>query len=179
MDNNLLPTVTTLDEKTNAIARQLMDESDSEKVKELTALFNLNAQKRNVVRVMKMSGLLDKVTDQVIERFEKTPNNFSNDELLRYMQAAEASIDKATKSLSAVEETPAIVQNITNNTQLNVISDEGLNRESRQRVFDAVRMIMGMSEDISTSIEQEDEFEEDIEFMDEESIDDRDTTEEA
>ena len=71
-----------LDTQTREIAQKILDEQDVDKVKDLTALFNLNTQKRNVIRVMKMNSLLDGVTDQILERFEKRADNFSNEELL-------------------------------------------------------------------------------------------------
>lgn len=129
-----------LDEKTALIAQQILDEQDIDKVKDLTALFNLNAQKRNVMRVIKMNGLLDKVTDQVIERFEKYPANFSNDDLIKYMQVTENAIDRANKNLNLVEETPAI--QLMQNNQVNINIDNGLDRDSREKVLDAVKAIL-------------------------------------
>lgn len=129
-----------LDEKTAMIAQQILDEQDIDKVKDLTALFNLNAQKRNVMRVIKMNGLLDKVTDQVIERFEKYPANFSNDDLIKYMQVTENAIDRANKNLNLVEETPAI--QLMQNNQVNINIDNGLDRDSREKVLDAVKAIL-------------------------------------
>lgn len=129
-----------LDEKTALIAQQILDEQDIDKVKDLTALFNLNAQKRNVMRVIKMNGLLDKVTDQVIERFEKYPANFSNDDLIKYMQVTENAIDRASKNLNLVEETPAI--QLMQNNQVNINIDNGLDRDSREKVLDAVKAIL-------------------------------------
>lgn len=129
-----------LDEKTALIAQQILDEQDIDKVKDLTALFNLNAQKRNVMRVIKMNGLLDKVTDQVIERFEKYPANFSNDDLIKYMQVTENAIDRANKNLNLVEETPAI--QLMQNNQVNINIDNGLDRNSREKVLDAVKAIL-------------------------------------
>lgn len=129
-----------LDEKTALIAQQILDEQDIDKVKDLTALFNLNAQKRNVMRVIKMNGLLDKVTDQVIERFEKYPANFSNDDLIKYMQVTENAIDRANKNLNLVEETPAI--QLMQNNQVNINIDNGLDRGSREKVLDAVKAIL-------------------------------------
>ena len=67
-----------LDNKNEDIAQQIIDANTVEETRDLTALFNLNAQKRNVLRILKMNNLLDKVTDQMIERFEKTPGAFSN-----------------------------------------------------------------------------------------------------
>lgn len=129
-----------LDTQTKQIAQEILDEQDIEKVKDLTNLFNLNAQKRNVMRVIKMNDLLDKVTDQVIERFEKRPDNFSNDDLIKYMQVTENAIDRANKNLNLVEETPAI--QLMQNNQVNINIDSGLDRDGRERVMDAVRAIL-------------------------------------
>ena len=131
---------TSLDSKTKDIAQQILDTDDIDKVKDLTNLFNLNIQKRNVMRVVKMNELLDNVTDKVAERFEKTPDNFTNDDLLKYMQVTENSIEKANKNLNLVEETPAI--QLQQNNQVNINIGTSLDRESRVKVTDAVQAIL-------------------------------------
>lgn len=129
-----------LDSRTQKIAQEILDTEDIDKVKDLTNLFNLNTKKRNVMRVLKMTQLLDNVTDKVIERFEKTPDNFSNEDLLKYMQVTENAIDKANKNLDMVEETPAI--QFQQNNQVNINIDRGLNRDSRAKVTEAVEAIL-------------------------------------
>lgn len=131
---------TSLDSKTKDLAQQILDTDDIDKVKDLTNLFNLNIQKRNVMRVVKMNELLDNVTDKVAERFEKTPDNFTNDDLLKYMQVTENSIEKANKNLNLVEETPAI--QLQQNNQVNINIGTSLDRESRVKVTDAVQAIL-------------------------------------
>lgn len=132
-----------LDNQTKQIAQEILDEQDIERVKDLTNLFNLNAQKRNVMRVIKMNELLDKVTDQVVERFEKRPDNFSNEDLIKYMQVTENAIDRANKNLNLVEETPAIQYLQQNN--VNITIDNGLDRDARERVMDAVKAFLAHS----------------------------------
>lgn len=151
---NLVP----LDTQTREVAQQILDETDVDKVKDLTNLFNLYSQKRNVMRVVKMNHLLDKVTDKVVERFEKTPDNFSNDDLIRYMQVTENAIDRANKQLNLVDDTPAI--QLQQNNQVNVNIIDGVDRESRERIAMAVKaMLMKASgdtdEDTSNIIEGE------------------------
>jgi hypothetical protein len=141
-----------LDTRTQQIAQEILNEDDIDKVKDLTNLFNLNAQKRNVMRVIKMNDLLDKVTDQVITRFEKRPDNFSNDDLIKYMQVTENAIDRASKHLNLVEETPPI--QLMQNNQVNINIDSGLDRESRERVMDAVRAILASG---TTNLDELDE----------------------
>ena len=129
-----------LDSRTQKIAQEILDTEDIDKIKDLTNLFNLNTKKRNVMRVLKMTQLLDSVTDKVIERFEKPPDNFSNEDLLKYMQVTENAIDKANKNLDMVEETPAI--QFQQNNQVNINIDRGLNRDSRAKVTEAVEAIL-------------------------------------
>lgn len=142
-----------LDTQTQQIAQEILNEDDIDKVKDLTNLFNLNAQKRNVMRVIKMNDLLDKVTDQVITRFEKRPDNFSNDDLIKYMQVTENAIDRASKHLNLVEETPPI--QLMQNNQVNINIDSGLDRESRERVMDAVRAILASGTTNTQSLEED------------------------
>ena len=143
--------LTQLDEKTQQIAQEIIEEQDIDRVKDLTALFNLNAQKRNVMRVIKMNNLLDKVTDQVIERFD----NFSNDDLIKYMQVTENAIDKASKNLNLVEETPPI--QLMQNNQVNINIGSDLDRDGRERVLNTVaNLIAQMQNSNDDFIEVED-----------------------
>ena len=142
-----------LDSRTQKIAQEILDTEDIDKVKDLTSLFNLNTKKRNVMRVLKMTQLLDSVTDKVIERFEKTPDNFSNEDLLKYMQVTENAIDKANKNLDMVEETPAI--QFQQNNQVNINIDRGLNRDSRAKVTEAVEAILKKLQNNEQVIEAE------------------------
>lgn len=128
-----------LDASSNELANQIIAENDLKKVQDLTHLFNLNQAKKNVLRVIKMNSLLDKISDQMIERVEKTPDNFSNNDLLNYMQVTQSAIDRANKSLNLVDETPAIQLNQVN---INVSDDDVLSRDSRERVTEAIKSIM-------------------------------------
>lgn len=136
-----------LDNRNNEIAQKILDAKTVEETKDLTALFNLNSQKRNVLRVLKMNSLLDKVTDQIIERFEKNPHLFTNEDLLKYMQVTENAIDRANKNLNMVEETPPI--QLLQQNQVNININQGLNRESRQRVIETVQAILNSSQNNS------------------------------
>lgn len=153
-----------LDEQTTEIAQQIISSNDVSEVQDLTKLFNLNAQKRNVARVMKMNQLLDTITDNVVDRFNRNPANFSNDDLLRFMQVTETSIDKATKKLSLVEDTPTIQYNQNNQVNINLNSETILDRESRQRVTDAIQSILSRVE------REHQDANEDVEFVEVDEI---------
>lgn len=139
--NDLQTTSNSLDEKNEKLAQKILNANTLDETKDLTALFNLNIQKRNVLRVLKMNNLLDKVTEQIIERFEKAPNNFTNEDLLKYMQVTENAIDRANKNLNQIEETPAI--QLMQNNQVNInIDNSSIDRESRIRITETVQKIL-------------------------------------
>ena len=139
-----------LDSSTNELAQKIIDEEDVDKTKEMVKLFNLNQCKKNVIRVLNLTKILDKILDQVTKRFEDRPGEFSNADLISYMTTIQQAIDKANKSLDLVQEAPAIQIN----TQINIGDDsQDLNRNERQRVLDAVNSLLQRAQNAGISIE--------------------------
>lgn len=136
---NLIP----LDKETSQLAQQIIDEKDVKKTQDLVKIFNLNQAKKNVLRVLKLNSLLDKVSDQMIERFERKPGEFSNSDLLNYLQVTQNAIDRANKSLNLVDETPTISL-----TQVNVNIEETLDRDSRAKITEAINKILEKSKEM-------------------------------
>ena len=132
--------ITPLDKDTTDLANQIINESDIDKVKNLTALFNLNQAKKNVLRVMKYNSLLDAISDQMTERIEQRPGEFSNNDLLNYMNVVQSSIDRANKSIELVDSTPAIQLNQVN-INLPKSDVDLLDSESRERVLEVLQAI--------------------------------------
>lgn len=76
------------------------------------------------------------------ERVTKRADQFSNKDLLDYMNAMGAAMEKAQKQLGDINATPPIQINQQNNiVNINNEADE-LDRESRKRVMDAVSSIL-------------------------------------
>lgn len=140
-----------LDEKTLQIAQTIINEEDVDKIKDLTHLFNLNQAKKNVIRVMKLNGLLDTVSDKIIERFEKYPDNFSSADLLNYLQVTQNAIDKANKNLSLVEDTPVIQVNHNNQVNLNII--DSYDRDSKERVMEFIKSVLAQSNNVDEAVD--------------------------
>lgn len=136
--NNLI-NIDKLDEESKDIANRIIDEQDYNKVKDLTDLFNLNQAKKNLTRIIKLNDLLDTVSDQMRERFAKNPNNFSNADLLDYLQVTQSAIEKSNKILNQIDDIPpvSIQQNNVNIT----VGDE-LTRDQRSNITEAVQAIL-------------------------------------
>lgn len=151
--NNLLPSVNSvdtgqLDETIAELTQKIVQETSVPDTQDLVELFNWNLSKKNAIRMLKLSGLYDKITDQMLERFERRSGEFSNADLLSYLQTVESSIDKAQKNLANVS-TPAIT--VQNNTQVNVNVVETLDQDSRERIADALKALLG-GEDNSDAV---------------------------
>jgi hypothetical protein len=151
MGEELVVSSTDLDVRTSRIAQEIINEEDIDKIKDLTHLFNLNQAKKNVLRVMKLNGLLDTVSDRIIERFDKYPDNFSSADLLNYLQVTQNAIDKANKNLNLVEDTPVI--QVNHNNQVNVSIIDSFDRDSKERVMNFIKSVLNNS-----AIENEPEY---------------------
>ena len=127
-----------LQNKTDELVNQILAEDDVNKVKDLTHLFNVACVKKDIIRVKTLDNLYDTVISKVAERFEKRPDEFSNSDLISYLQVTQNALDKAKKSASSVDETPAIVQQQNNQVNINIGDSEKLTRESRDKVIDAI-----------------------------------------
>ena len=131
-----------LDTQVAQLVDQVVQEQDPNKVKDLTELFNASINKKNMVRLAKLNSLLDKTTDQALERFETQPDQFSNKELLDYINVVSTINDKATSSLKDATLVP--VQLHQNNVNINIDPHNitNLTRESRQRILDVVNSML-------------------------------------
>lgn len=133
-----VPNTTELQKESLEILNQIITSTDSNKTKDLTCLFNENQNKKTMLRMNKMSDLLDVITDQAMTRFTARPDEISNKELLDSMKVVSELIDKGSKQINAQTEAPLIQINQQNN-EVNVgESKGGLSRDSRERVKNTV-----------------------------------------
>ena len=139
-----------LDIYAKSLAEDIIKEQDLDKIKNLTNLFNINQHKKNIVRTTKLNELLDAITDQMVERFHKKPNEFSNADLLDYLTAVQNTIDKANKNTAQEDLQP--IQQI-NNTQININNEEQLSKEARDRVLNFIKKTINSKEENTVEIE--------------------------
>lgn len=127
-----------LNEESAALIEKIIAETDEQKAKDLTQLFNANQNKKTMVRVNKLSDLLDTITDQAITRFTARPDEISNKELFDGLKIVQDLIERGQKQVSNAGEAPLIQFNQQNN-EVNLDGHaSNLNRDSRERVKSAV-----------------------------------------
>ena len=131
-----------LNEESKALIEQIIAEKDEQKSRDLTQLFNANQNKKTMVRVNKLSDLLDTITDQALARFTSRPDEISNKELFDGLKVVQDLIERGQKQVSGVGETPLIQVNQQTN-EVNIgNTTSNLNRDSRERVKSAVLSLL-------------------------------------
>ena len=132
-----------LNAESAALIEKIIAETDEQKSKELTQLFNANQNKKTMIRVNKLSDLLDTITDQALTRFTQRPDEISNKELFDGLKIVQDLIERGQKQVSNAGEAPLIQFNQQNNeVNLGGTSVNNLNRDSRERVKSAVLSLL-------------------------------------
>lgn len=145
----IVPNTIDLNAESKAIIEQIIAEKDEQKSRDLTQLFNANQNKKTMVRVNKLSDLLDTITDQALARFTSRPDEISNKELFDGLKVVQDLIERGQKQVSGAGETPLIqVNNQTNEVNIGGATSN-LNRDSRERVKSAVLSLLSS---INTSV---------------------------
>ena len=133
-----------LKENTDDVITKLVESQDIEEIKRLTQLFNVNQMKKDAIRVIKLNDILDKLDDQVSERVEKYPDQFSNIDLLKYVDTIQQTINKSNQTITSINQTPLIQLNQQNN--IVQVSDDALTRESREKIVNIVKQFLENSQ---------------------------------
>lgn len=136
--DQVLPNILNLNTEAKALLDQIITETDEQKTSNLMQLFNANQNKKTMVRVDKLSNLLDTITDQAVARFTSRPDEISNKELFDGLKIVQDLIERGQKQVSGTNETPLIQVNQQTN-EVNIGNTAStLNRDSRERVKSAV-----------------------------------------
>lgn len=143
-----------LNDEAKTLIEQLISETDEQRTKDLTHLFNANQNKKTMVRVDKLSNLLDTITDQALARFTARPDEISNKELFDGLKIVQDLIERGQKQVSGAGETPLIQFNQQTN-EVNIgDTTSTLSRDSRERVKAAVLGLLG---DLASPVSASDE----------------------
>ena len=147
MDNNLTPDdlIELSDDK---VLSAIVNESDPNKLREVASLFNLNQAKKDILRVTKYNQLVDDVLNQMLLRVKNKGDEFSNQDLIAYLNTASTNVEKAKKAIDIVDHAPSVQIN-----QVNIDAKPALSRESRERVLAAVNAFLNKSNESIIDIE--------------------------
>lgn len=134
--------VASLDENITDTTKKIIQEQSAQETQELVNMFNWHMQKKNIIRMMKLSKVEDIVIDSIIERFDRRPGEFNNDDLLHYLQTVESSIERAQKNMNNPENVAVPTINVQNNTQVNLNVIDKFTSDSKARITDAIKAFL-------------------------------------
>lgn len=136
-----LPAPVDLTAERKGILDRVGKASTPKELSDLTYLFNVSLTKSEMARAGRQSDLLDKVLDVAAGRIEGKPDALTDKDLLGYMGAFQSGLDRSREALGKdVQASPTI---LVNHSEVNVSVDKGgLDRDSRERVMDAVKGIL-------------------------------------
>lgn len=140
-----------LDEQEQQIIQEIIKAPTQQELQAQFDAFNMNQSKKNALRIIKLNSLLDKVEDQAIERFEKRPDQVSNKEILEYMQVVSNQIDRSQKFIETLKDKPMIKIN-EKHSEVNINIGTDLDRDSKERVIDAIQALLKQVQKPETEI---------------------------
>lgn len=120
-----------------SLSDKLIKTNDFDELNEIVEMFNLDLQKKNLIRGVKLSEVQDKVVDQLSMRLTERADNFSNDDLIKYLKTIQETLNKTTVTTDDIK-----APTIQINQQVNVDNVNNFDAESRKRILSAVNSIM-------------------------------------
>ena len=134
-ETSLEPAKINLSIEAQKLIGELTSEKDKQKMQAIEQQFNEIQRKKQLARVSKLSDVQDMLTDQFYQRISQRPDEISNKEMLDGMKTIQDLMEKSQKQTSgSLEDIPQLIQ--INQTEVNV--GNNLNRDSRERVKNAV-----------------------------------------
>jgi hypothetical protein len=132
----------------DTLENEILTTDDADELSDIIDIFNLNLQKRNIIRNKKLNDIQDKVVERMLEKIESEPWEFSNDDLIKFHKIIQDTISKS----SAIDTNE--IPTIQVNQQINV-STPSFDRESRAKILSAVHDILS-NETYKLNSEEED-----------------------
>lgn len=138
---DLLPAVRQHDDQ---LITEILQESDLDKLKDLTHAFNAFQTKRQILRVSALNDVQDALVQQMADRLRQQPHNFDNKDIALWMKTVQQAMDSAKQEIDSIDDVPTITYQ--NNTQINVNVEDSLSRESREKILGVLNQILQTSD---------------------------------
>lgn len=141
------------------IVADLIKATSKDEFQKQVDLFNLSQSKTNALRILKLQEAQAKVEDEIINRFDKRPDQMSNADLLAYLTTISGQIDKSQKVVDAVESKDLTRQMVSNTpsanatNQYNINLGTEINKDSKDNVVDAIKDILNLLQTTTTEPE--------------------------
>ena len=130
-----------LNKESLTLINQIIAEHDLDKTKDLTYLFNINQNKKTMVRMDKLSELQDQLVGLLSKRVTERPDEMPNTEVMNALKIVQDILERGQKQIATEPEKPLIQINTqTNNIGGKNVTD--LTRESRKKLEDFIKDVI-------------------------------------
>lgn len=126
--------------KQEGLIKNIIEEDNVDKLKDLTHLFNAHQTKRQILRTNALNDLQDALVGQMLEKLNQVPDNFNNTDIANWMRVVTQALDATQKSVSQIDTVPIV--NIQQNNQINLNSVGTLSKESRDKISEVLNQIL-------------------------------------
>lgn len=141
---NALVQATELNLQATEILNKIIAEKDTERVKDLTYLFNISQNKKTMARVDACNDVLDSMLAQWAKRVAERPDEMSNEDILRGVKVIQDLMERGQRQVAEVNDVaPPLIQINQQNNEINMGNDRApLNRDQREHVKKAVMSLL-------------------------------------
>ena len=130
-------------EDPNKLLTNLINTNDASEIDNMVPVFNSFFKKREIMQKHTEYDLKDRLLERMLERLDKTPDNFNNSDLAVWMKTIQQAIDSSQKNIDQQQSvTPTQTVNYQQNNNVHVSIADTLSRESRSRITDAIQKIL-------------------------------------
>lgn len=129
------------------LEKDILSSDDPNELSDIIDLFNLNLQKRNIIRNKKLNDIQDEVVNRMLTKIQEEPWEFSNDDLVKFHKVIQDTLSKSSNTLDESN-----MPSIQVNQQINISSPE-FNRESRSRILSAVQEVLNNINEVEVTDE--------------------------
>ena len=132
-----------IEQRIKELTHELILADDSTETRSIIEKYNAYLVKKSAIRTGKLEKLYDEIVEQMLLRFKNRGGEFSNKDLLDYLNSVQAALDKSVSKLNNTDETP--VQYGTGQTQVNINVLEGFTHDQKTNIADAIKSILQQS----------------------------------
>ncbi len=137
---DLLPAVQDAQEQ---LLTTLINTTDASEIDSMVPVFNSFFRKREIIQKHTEYDLKDRLLERMLERLDKTPDNFNNGDLAVWMKTVQQALDSSQKNIDQQsQQLPTQTVNYQQNNNVQVSIADSLSRESRTRITDAIQKIL-------------------------------------
>lgn len=122
---------------TDELKNRLLLASSKKELEEVVSLINLDIAKKNIIRSSVYSDMIDKVISEMQARIEKYPGQFSNKDLLEYMNALQSNLSK-----NQIDKDQVTTIAIQQNNIINVDPLSQFDRESKDKMREVLKSLL-------------------------------------